>query len=339
MSDDAPDAGSPDAEHAVRGGHGPAVGRRRRRGPGLVRGRRGGARGHELALVDVPDAGHGGAGGTQACRRPVDAATGRTNARCRRADRPTATRRRTSSRARQWGARPQVCQPAVATASSARSCTTRRTRTTTRRSPRRMQQIRGDQAYHIDGRGWCDIGYNFVVDKWGNIYEGRDNSLTQPMIGVHAGGFNTGTVGVSMLGHTTTSAPPGRDGRRRSPRSSAWRLGVLRRGPRGHDELLHLRRRRTRRYPADTTVTLPRVIGPPGRRVHRVPRQRRVRGAAVRSARRRPPSATTRGSAGASPSSRRCTSTSSVATSTQRSGDLERDAGRRHGPARARRPR
>lgn len=63
-----------------------------------------------------------------------------------------------------------------------------------------MQQIRNDQAYHMDSRGWCDLGYNFVVDKWGNLYEGRAGSLTQAVIGVHASGYNTGTIGVSMLG-------------------------------------------------------------------------------------------------------------------------------------------
>ncbi|MCL1801889.1 MAG: N-acetylmuramoyl-L-alanine amidase, partial [Promicromonosporaceae bacterium] len=63
-----------------------------------------------------------------------------------------------------------------------------------------MQQIRNDQAYHIS-LNWCDLGYNFVVDKWGNIYEGRAGSINSPVIGAHAAGFNTGTVGISMLGN------------------------------------------------------------------------------------------------------------------------------------------
>ncbi|MCC2310080.1 N-acetylmuramoyl-L-alanine amidase, partial [Cellulomonas chengniuliangii] len=107
----------------------------------------------------------------------------------------------------EWGARAQVCAPDVArslvgavvhhTAGSNAYSTVAQA----------MQQIRNDQSYHIDGRGWCDLGYNFVVDKWGNLYEGRANSLTEAVIGVHAGGFNTGTVGVSMLG-TYDAAPP-----------------------------------------------------------------------------------------------------------------------------------
>lgn len=70
-----------------------------------------------------------------------------------------------------------------------------------------MAQIRGDQRYHQDGRGWCDLGYNFVVDKWGNVYEGREGSLTSARVGVHASGWNTNTVGVSMLGNYESFAP------------------------------------------------------------------------------------------------------------------------------------
>ena len=71
-----------------------------------------------------------------------------------------------------------------------------------------MQAIRNDQAFHQDTNGWCDIGYNFLVDKWGNIYEGADRSIEQPIIGAHAAGYNTGTVGVAMLGTFTDVAPP-----------------------------------------------------------------------------------------------------------------------------------
>ncbi|WP_369370815.1 N-acetylmuramoyl-L-alanine amidase [Promicromonospora sp. Populi] len=70
-----------------------------------------------------------------------------------------------------------------------------------------MQLIRNDQAYHQETNGWCDIGYNFLVDKWGNIYEGAQGSIDAPIIGAHTGGFNTRTVGVSMVGTYTTEAP------------------------------------------------------------------------------------------------------------------------------------
>ncbi|MCL1801792.1 MAG: N-acetylmuramoyl-L-alanine amidase, partial [Promicromonosporaceae bacterium] len=69
-----------------------------------------------------------------------------------------------------------------------------------------MQQIRNDQAYHIR-LNWCDLGYNFVVDRWGNIYEGRAGSLNSPVIGAQAAGFNTGTTGIAMLGNFDTMQP------------------------------------------------------------------------------------------------------------------------------------
>lgn len=39
-----------------------------------------------------------------------------------------------------------------------------------------------------------------IVNKWGNIYEARSGGLTDAVIGAHAGGFNTSTLGVAMLG-------------------------------------------------------------------------------------------------------------------------------------------
>ncbi|TFV87777.1 N-acetylmuramoyl-L-alanine amidase [Blastococcus sp. CT_GayMR16] len=56
-------------------------------------------------------------------------------------------------------------------------------------------------AYHTQTRGWGDIGYNVIVDKFGRIFEGRYGGLSSTVIGAHAGGFNTGTFGVSMLGN------------------------------------------------------------------------------------------------------------------------------------------
>lgn len=109
----------------------------------------------------------------------------------------------------EWGARPQVCTPDVASRGLVGAVLHHTAGPNTYSTvSQAMQQIQGDQRYHIEGRQWCDIGYNFIVDKWGNIYEGRAGSLTQAVIGVHAGGFNTGTVGVSMLGTYDAVPPP-----------------------------------------------------------------------------------------------------------------------------------
>ena len=68
-----------------------------------------------------------------------------------------------------------------------------------------LQQIRNDQAYHMNpasqgGKGWDDIGYNFIVDPWGNIFEGAAGSIEGAVVGAHVTGFNTGSVGVALLG-------------------------------------------------------------------------------------------------------------------------------------------
>ena len=68
--------------------------------------------------------------------------------------------------------------------------------------------VRGIYAYHTNILGWSDIGYNVLVDRYGNIYEGRAGGMDRAVIGAHAQGFNTGSLGVSVLGEFTSSAPP-----------------------------------------------------------------------------------------------------------------------------------
>ncbi|MGI8537949.1 MAG: N-acetylmuramoyl-L-alanine amidase [Mycobacteriales bacterium] len=69
------------------------------------------------------------------------------------------------------------------------------------------RRIRADYAYHVQARGWSDLGYNVVVDKFGGIWEGRAGGLGRATIGSHAAGFNTGTLGVSLLGDMTKALP------------------------------------------------------------------------------------------------------------------------------------
>jgi hypothetical protein len=68
--------------------------------------------------------------------------------------------------------------------------------------------VRGIEVYHVKGNGWNDIGYNFLVDKYGQVFEGRFGGIDKNVVGAHAEGFNTGSVGVAMLGTYTVSAPP-----------------------------------------------------------------------------------------------------------------------------------
>src|SRR5690606_25845599 len=72
--------------------------------------------------------------------------------------------------------------------------------------------VRGIYHFHSNTRGWGDIGYNFLIDKWGRIYEGRSGSLASPTgrmpVGAHAAPYNTGTVGLSVMGDYTKAAVP-----------------------------------------------------------------------------------------------------------------------------------
>lgn len=84
--------------------------------------------------------------------------------------------------------------------------------------------LRGIQAYHAGTLDWCDIGYNILVDKFGNAYEGRKGSLTQPIHGAHASAGNWKSVGISMMMNSETYAP-GAVVYDKVAALLAWRLG------------------------------------------------------------------------------------------------------------------
>ncbi len=69
--------------------------------------------------------------------------------------------------------------------------------------------VRSIQRFHQQGQGWRDIGYNFLVDRFGQVYEGREGGITEPVIGAHAAGHNTGSIGIAFLGqhHDDVSSP------------------------------------------------------------------------------------------------------------------------------------
>ena len=71
--------------------------------------------------------------------------------------------------------------------------------------------VAGIYYYHAVTLDWGDIGYNFLVDKYGQVFEGRYGTLSSAagkmVIGGHARGVNTGTMGISMMGNYVSTSP------------------------------------------------------------------------------------------------------------------------------------
>ncbi|MEO6142645.1 MAG: N-acetylmuramoyl-L-alanine amidase [Dermatophilaceae bacterium] len=68
--------------------------------------------------------------------------------------------------------------------------------------------IRAIYAYHVKGRGWNDIGYNFLIDRFGRIWEGRYGGMDRPVIGAHTLDHNAYSFGASAIGNYDTAAVP-----------------------------------------------------------------------------------------------------------------------------------
>lgn len=118
--------------------------------------------------------------------------------------------------------------------------------------------VRGIYQYHAQTLGWCDIGYNALVDKYGNIFEGRYGGLDKNVQGAHAGGFNTGTFGISMMGNYTSVAPS-EAAIKSVGNMIGWRLKVAGVKPKGQIQMTSGGTSYTK-YPYGTTVTLPTIF-------------------------------------------------------------------------------
>jgi len=70
-----------------------------------------------------------------------------------------------------------------------------------------VEIVRGIYAYHAQSLNWCDIGYNVLVDKYGQIFEGAFGGLDRNVEGTHTGGFNKETVGLAFIGNLEEVPP------------------------------------------------------------------------------------------------------------------------------------
>ena len=85
--------------------------------------------------------------------------------------------------------------------------------------------VRAIQVYHVEGNGWNDIGYNYLVDRFGQVFEGRRGGVDRNVIGAHALNFNNGSTGVALLGNFEGRSPP-QAGLDAIARLLAWRLDL-----------------------------------------------------------------------------------------------------------------
>jgi hypothetical protein len=112
--------------------------------------------------------------------------------------------------------------------------------------------------YQTVSRGWGDIGYNVLVDRFGRLWEGRAGGLSRPVVGAQAGGFNTGTAGLAVIGDfRSVPVPPAAV--ESAARYVAWKLSLgPAADPRGSVTMTG--GGPLSRFPAGTTVTAPRVF-------------------------------------------------------------------------------
>ncbi len=117
--------------------------------------------------------------------------------------------------------------------------------------------------FHVDGRGWCDIAYNFLIDRFGGVWQGRSGPIDLPIEGGHAKGFNSDSVGIALIGQHQSGAPipsaaPSAASLTALRRTIAWKLAIH-----GLDatSMVRIVSNGSTKYPKGRVVVLPRISG------------------------------------------------------------------------------
>ena len=92
--------------------------------------------------------------------------------------------------------------------------------------------IRGMYRYHTRNLGWSDLGYNFLVDRFGRLWTGRAGGARRPVRGAHTLGFNSTSTGVAVIGNFETGRPSQKV-LTALVHLAAWKLNKYDRRPRG----------------------------------------------------------------------------------------------------------
>jgi uncharacterized protein with LGFP repeats len=117
--------------------------------------------------------------------------------------------------------------------------------------------LRGIYRYHTKTLGWFDIGYNFLVDKFGRAWVGRSGGPRRLVRGAHTLGFNHQSVGIAMIG-SYDSLRPSKRSVTALVKIAAWKLGAVGANPLG---TMRAQSKGSDRYPAGRRVVLPVIDG------------------------------------------------------------------------------
>jgi hypothetical protein len=113
--------------------------------------------------------------------------------------------------------------------------------------------------YHRNSNGWNDIGYNFLVDKYGTLYEGRAGGMDQPIVGAQAQGFNSQSTGIANIG-TFEDVPQSSEALDAMARLIRWKLPLHSAPTQGTVEVTSAGGA-SNRFGAGAVVTMNRISG------------------------------------------------------------------------------
>lgn len=159
----------------------------------------------------------------------------------------------------QWGADESLRRGSAAFSPTIKAAFLHHTVTTNNYTPEQAaQQVRNLYAYFTKGLRYSDMAYNFIVDRFGRLYEGRAGGMDQAVVGGHTAGFNQDTFAVSALGNFQT-ATPGQDALNvvddAVAQLFAWKLGLNHRDPNGTTQLVSDSSAGTSKYRAGQVAT------------------------------------------------------------------------------------
>jgi uncharacterized protein with LGFP repeats len=119
--------------------------------------------------------------------------------------------------------------------------------------------VLGIARYHRDANGWNDIGYNFLVDRFGQVFEGRAGGVDQAVVGAQAMGYNAHSTGIAVIG-THAAVPVGDMTLGALAILIGWKLAIHAVTPVGQIAVTSAGGS-ANRYPAGTPVTFERIAG------------------------------------------------------------------------------